>query len=338
MKKTFWLLPVATMLAFVACSSDSSSTSASNEDVPMSSAISEDDGNLSSSSVMSDQEEKSSSSMESSGSLPEANYMIVDKGTYKIEENTLNFQLPQCEVVNGRLVWSKDGGEIYPYLYDYDKSSGLISVVDDEDERMNMEYVGSSFPVGSWIATEEENGIKIGFALESDKNANLVAYYGCFMESALGNKVFDEEYQAVEIIDCETVDVAGMQLKVKSATTSSMSLEYSVGSVSCPIEMNMRYAINETDCKAAYEEYKVDDEAEDEFYFDEYMEEIVSDDACMMSMVLELMKGLCPDGECNFGDFDMPALAKQASASNPAADKIALAKKIAMVVTKAVVK
>lgn len=337
MKKAFWFLPAA-MLAFVACSSDSSSTSASNEDVPMSSAISEDDGNLSSSSVISDQEEKSSSSMESSGSLPEANYMIVDKGTYKIEGNTLNFQLPQCEVVNGRLVWSKDGGEIYPYLYDYDKSSGLISVVDDEDELMNMEYVGSSFPVGSWIATEEENGIKIGFALESDKNANLVAYYGCFMESALSNKVFEEEYQAVEIIDCETVDVAGMQLKVKSATTSSMSLEYSVGSVSCPLEINMRYAINEADCKAAYEEYQNDDEAEDEFYFDEYMEKIISDDACMMNMVLELMKGLCPDGECNFGDFDMPALAKQASASNPAADKIALAKKIAMVVAKAVVK
>lgn len=337
MKKAFWFLPAA-MLAFVACSSDSSSTSASNEDVPMSSAISEDDGNLSSSSVISDQEEKSSSSMESSGSLPEANYMIVDKGTYKIEGNTLNFQLPQCEVVNGRLVWSKDGGEIYPYLYDYDKSSGLISVVDDEDERMNMEYVGSSFPVGSWIATEEENGIKIGFALESDKNANLVAYYGCFMESALGEDVINEDAEYFSVVDCQTVDVAGMQLKVKSATTSSMSLEYSVGSVSCPLEINMRYAINEADCKAAYEEYQNDDEAEDEFYFDEYMEKIISDDACMMNMVLELMKGMCQDENCDFSDFDMPALAKQAPALNPAADKIALAKKIAMVVAKAVVK
>lgn len=338
MKKTFWLLPVATMLAFVACSSDSSSTSASNEDVPMSSAISEDDGNLSSSSVMSDQEEKSSSSMESSGSLPEANYMIVDKGTYKIEENTLNFQLPQCEVVNGRLVWSKDGGEIYPYLYDYDKSSGLISVVDDEDERMNMEYVGSSFPVGSWIAVDEIEGVKASFILESDKNASLVAYYGCLMESALGEDVINEDAEYFSVVDCQTVDVAGMQLKVKSATTSSMSLEYSVGSVSCPLEINMRYAINEADCKAAYEEYQNDDEAEDEFYFDEYMEKIISDDACMMNMVLELMKGMCQDENCDFSDFDMPALAKQASASNPAADKIALAKKIAMVVAKAVVK
>lgn len=87
----FFLLFPAAKLTFVACSSDSSSTSASNEEVPMSSAISEGDGNLSSSSVISDHEEKSSSSMESSDSLPADNYMVIEKATYKIGENTLDF-------------------------------------------------------------------------------------------------------------------------------------------------------------------------------------------------------------------------------------------------------
>lgn len=210
----------------------------------------------------------------------------------------------------------------------------MISVVDDEDEHINMKYFGSSFPVGSWIAVDEIEGVKPSFILESNKNAALVVYYGCLMERALGENVINEDAEYISVIDCETVDVAGMRLKVKSATRSSMSLEYSVGSVSCPIEMNMRYAINEADCKAAYEEYQNDDEAEDEFYFDEYMEKIISDDACMMKMVLELMKGMCTDGECNFGDFDMSALAKRAPARSVAEVRLTSIKKL----TKKVVK
>ncbi len=267
-----WLFAFCASMALVACSDNSSSSSSLNLD-----------GNFE---------------------------IVMEKGTYGYivneEDSSMVFYEPVCkEGKLKNLVWKEkeDKGDSLQVRYNSKKKTASLKV---DDEWESYSYSGSIFPLGIW--REDKNAV-IQEAMRFEKKQEwqtVFSYKGsCFMEDLYAEiedendlvedlkDEFGEDWSEFQVKNCEEATMYDglVSIRILGLEESSGKLQVSYKSKSCPASFTIRYAIEEADCKAAYDEFLLDKSAED-FDFEDYNVVSSVDDYCLAELMIYLHKDL----------------------------------------------
>lgn len=220
----------------------------------------------------------------SNADYEESGYFIVSIGSYELTGTALLFDKGQCEVHDGKLVWSKNG-ELSRIPASLDESEGYLGL-SFSDYSAQYKYIGNSFPVGMFRSSEALAGKIDGVILENDKTVK-------FVMSKKTNCFFDDYGYSVPAdakrIDCNTFEQSGMLWKFKPFEGTSMKSVLSVGKVSCDVEYKIRYPYNEQDCRDAYSDFLKDSSASSTFNFKNYSSQKILDEECLKDLKIELV-------------------------------------------------
>lgn len=256
--KKLWFVPVVSMLAFAACSSESSN------------------------------EPDFGGTGELQGFIP----MSLNAYEMDNDMNVIKVFEPVCKEEKRELVWARTGADTIEYDYKYDSDKGLVYLGEGKDN-IQFDYLGSSFPKGSWrmSSSGDEDGTFIteGMVFESDKVEMGIAYSGnCFLKDIyagqMGGGIFDgdEEDEDSEdtdmsafmkyvTIDCDKMTVGdSVVIKTGSWSRDGVETKYTYGTKSCSNKISYRFAYNEKDCKAAYDDFKENAKSGSVFDFEDY--------------------------------------------------------------------
>lgn len=254
----------------------------------------------------------------------EKNFDIVlskSSYVYKSKDSLLIVKKPVCkEVVDGglkSLEWKKESSEADSVVA-YNKKSRAYMILDDEEDLV-YSYEGNTFPKGSWI-DDSQNSIHYAKIFTADMVKETFQYDGsCFMksfysqlfkdnealvgaESALGEFYLmfgdeeDSELDEKELVDnirvpaCDELTLYDGEVSVRvdqlKESSGKLSLRYK--DESCMISFNLRYANNQGDCRAAYDEYKLDRNGAKAFDFDNYDKVVNYSYNCIAGLVQHL--------------------------------------------------
>lgn len=238
---------------------------------------------------------------------------------YKSKDSLLILKRPECaEGVLGYLVWNKesrDNDSIKAYL----KGGKAYFRYLDEKEWEVLNFEGKSFPKGLYYSADDSRK-SIRFATRIDKKVNEVLQYDgtCFMKSyynsafegnkalsdadnafiAFYSKFLDGEFDKKEAIediranDCDEMTFFGgdvsIELDYLKESSGKIVLKYDKSK--CPIEFNIRYAQNEDDCSAAYEDYEREKSKDEIFDFYDYSVATDYSSYCIERLVLDFKK------------------------------------------------
>ena len=308
----------AALLAFAACDS---SSSASDEQPAQSSASKPNDENP-----------PKSSATTSNGDLPPVSsetviggneigdYLVAGYATYKLADGAISVTHATCAEEGGSLVWNPTGGvETLGYTYDPATNKIVAQFEDDfaPEPNMTFNYLGSSFPVGTW---KEDNGsiIGSGFLFEDGENLQLISFYdkNCLAKTL---ETFAEgELSGGEVVDCNTIAFAGMQLVFTDMGKDYFDYSYVYDDKSCPVHMKTLYENIEADCKNAYAQFQNDEVAASEFDFDDYNTDGELDEDCMTNLLMAFMQDRFNNQDGTEDWDDEGALYKKAAKQNPA--------------------
>ncbi len=240
--------------------------------------------------------------------------IIIDKATYEYiidkEDTMMVVYNAVCkEGTLGNLVWTEKVEEGDTLQVSFNSKKKIVSTKNASDEEWSkFDYEGSVFPLGLWREVDDAI-MQYGMNFTNKKELQFVFGYSgsCFLEDYY--KAYEEES---ELEDTETEEMESMmpatEFEVKNCAEVTMydglvtmkieSLKESSGNISmiykekkCPISFSLRYAKSESDCKAAYDEFLLDKEAE-EFYFDDYSVVLQQDEYCIAELMLALHKDL----------------------------------------------
>ena len=248
---------------------------------------------------------------------------------YDSDDSTLTLTYPVCKVGNlGNLVWKEeDPDSVFKYKSYLDKTTAL-RFEKDITEPARYEFDGGKFPVGFWSAGPNKKGDKFqkGIRFEKgDKVASVIHYSGeCYAQDFKAN-LFEENLaisltekalidfylkfqpadkqeivnkadeenvlKNIRAADCDRLTMYDdlVSIEVDELKESSGELTVSYEDDECSLNFAMRYAINEEDCNAAYDEFKADKDAE-EFFFADYGMKVEYDEYCVAQLVLNLKK------------------------------------------------
>ena len=218
-------------------------------------------------------------------SADDSSYFIADMGSYELKKDALLFTEGQCEVMNGKLVWSKNGPfHVIPALFDESKGTLRLSFKDGVGE---YGYMGNAFPVGEFRAQSSAPGKMDGVVLEKDNVLKFVLFKrdNCFFD--------DYNYSIPEgarRVDCNTAEKNGVLIKFMPLEGTSVKMVYSAGKVTCNYEVKTRYPYNEQDCKDAYNDFLKDSSAAATFEFKNYKTQLIEDEECVKELAAELKK------------------------------------------------
>lgn len=175
-----------------------------------------------------------------------------------------------CEERDGNLEWSPDGGDLVIYEYSYDESLNKFSFKDSKDGVvLNFTFEGT-FPNGTYIGDSlVEGGYPTMFV------ENGIALKGGIYESDCPARIFEEDdgnglNELIDEIGCDYIVLLGIKMGITSWDAEHYVTYYSYGDVKCEEVVRYRFAYLESDCRAAYAEYKNDASAEESFSFEEY--------------------------------------------------------------------
>lgn len=291
--KKLWLASAASLLAFAACSSNSSS--------------SDDDG-------------RSDDSV--------SGYTATYKFNYEITDDSITTYEPVCEEQNGALVWAAKSEDSYTSAYSYDEATGNIDV-----GGMTYKYGGSSFPNGLWTAvnSEDSSAYSNALLLGSGEGSNGVLYTGdCYFKDVLVPEYgLDEGFSTYASllnaeIGCDYISITDASIKMTDQSSDGVTLQFKYGDKSCTNTVSYRYATEKSDCEAAYDEYKNDADASDEFYFDDYST-AQSDTSCMSDFTAYIMTNIAKllvSGSGDSTDIDFEDLINQMTSSTKLQKKL----------------
>lgn len=244
--------------------------------------------------------------------------------SYNSKDSSLTIKRPVCEEGSlGNLVWKKDGEseKLSAYLT---KKTGVLRYSEKKIEKYN--YNGSKFPVGSWTDPDyAKNPIENALKFSSDGKLNFVFSYNgdCFMKDVFSQ--FRSNNEAIEEADSvltnfymsfkpkrdTIVNEKQMLRDIRVATCNEMTMYNGLVKIrldeindsyghlnvsfrgdslaySCGISYKFRYAYNESDCKAAHEEFLVDKYADSTFYFNDYWKEVDYNEYCIAKLIIAL--------------------------------------------------
>ncbi len=265
-----WMLLPAAMLAFVACSDDSSSPT---------------DAETTADETFTTEEGSSAVAYNGDG------IFYTDKGAFDNDslKNEISVYEPVCKVQGDTLFWS-DGrdGEAVKMSYKYNASSKSINVQKGGD-KFSMKFYGDTFPYGQWIEPNAEIGtVYNGFSLHLSGNLSYTKFFGdsCLVDNLVAIKAFPgfPDPSKMEKVDCNTAKYADVEIAFEEYSAGVATLTASKDDEKCKVTIKPRFKALETDCKAAFEDFE-DAEAEGEFDFADYDVDISGDTECFEELV-----------------------------------------------------
>ena len=243
--------------------------------------------------------------------------IVLDKATYEYiaskKDTAMVVYNAVCkEGTLGNLVWKEKEEKGDTLQVSFNSKKKIVSTKNASDEEWSkFDYEGSVFPLGLW--KEGEDAVMQGaMKLTNKKELQMVLSYSgnCFLEDYYKGLEEESELEYTELEGDEEIESMSPmpELEIKSCSEATMydglvtlkieSLKESSGNLSliykskrCPIAYSLRYAKSESDCKAAYDEFLLDKEAE-EFDFDEYSVVLDQDEYCIAELMLALHKDL----------------------------------------------
>ena len=131
-------------------------------------------------------------------------------------------------------------------------------------------------------------------ALEN-MDATLAAFYERFQ--ADGAKVEEKQMLSdIRALNCSELSMYDglVKLKAENFKSSSGTIKVTYAKRTCNVSFQLRYAYEQKDCEAAYEEYKNDTKAAPKFNFDDYYFDVTytgkDDEYCLDYLILDLKK------------------------------------------------
>ena len=250
--------------------------------------------------------------------------MVLSKAHYDYDsdDSTLTVTYPVCKVGNlGNLVWKEEDPDSVFKTTALRFEKGIT-------EPVRFEFDGGKFPVGFWSAGPNKKGDKFQMGIRYDKGDEVVSvihYSGeCYAQDfkanlfednlaiaqtekalidfyfkfqpadkqEIGGKAGEENIlKNIRAADCDRLTMYDdlVSIEVDELKESSGELTVSYEDDECSLNFAIRYAINEDDCNAAYDEFKADKDAE-EFNFADYSMKVEYDEYCVAQLVLNLKK------------------------------------------------
>ena len=247
--------------------------------------------------------------------------IVLSKGNYKYDskDSSMKYLYSVCKESSlGSLVWKKDALDTVEGVAYLSKST-VTEIV--EGDTSKFAFDGKSFPVGIWTGNEEGKIFTVSYDYAKGGSLEkLFRYQGsCFakdlysqlfkgnpaiasMEMGLAQFYSDFKPEGYELdsaemlndvraTDCDELTMYdGMvMVNIDYMRESSGAVKVTYGNSSCDVSFSYRYAESESDCKAAYEDFK-EDENVDKFDFDNYSEYIEFDEYCVAELVLSMKK------------------------------------------------
>ena len=247
---------------------------------------------------------------------------------YDSDDSTLTVTYPVCKVGElGNLVWKEeDPDSVFKYKAYLDKNTAL-RFEKDITEPVRFDFDGGKFPVGFWsVGGKKSDKFQMGIRYDKgDDMASVIHYSGeCYAQDFKAN-LFEEnlaiaqteqalidfylkfqptdkqeiEGKAAEenvlknirAADCDRLTMYDdlVSIEVDELKESSGELTVSYEDDECSLNFAIRYAMNEDDCNAAYDEFKADKDAE-KFNFADYNMKVEYDEYCVAQLVLNLKK------------------------------------------------
>lgn len=244
--------------------------------------------------------------------------VVLDKMSYSYnaKDSMIVLKKPVCKVGTlGNLVWNKadnDSDTLKAYL-----KNSVINVSLNE----KYEFAGGKFPVGLWLNPDESSlAIREARRFTSDNYMQTVFDYegSCFMrdfysqfrkknaalleaDSVLStfymnfqspSNTFDEKraMDDIRVVNCNEISLYDdlVSIGVKYMNESSGKLAVAYKSDTCSIDFGIRYAYNKSDCSAAYEDFKEDKRAKEDFDFEDYWKTVSYNEYCVARLVLSM--------------------------------------------------
>lgn len=214
------------------------------------------------------------------------------KSAYEIdmEKSTLVTYAPVCREQGDSLYWSLKGEKrIATYKFHSQQKSIRL---DFGKEKHSLQYEGNVFPFGTWKDTASTDGVIQGFSVDdtgvisrssffesSCAISNLKSFH--FFENFFGDASFTSE-------DCEVATSSrGYAVTVENVSEEAIEILVSKDEERCALSLAPRFAVNKSDCEAAYAEYKQENGGE-AFAFEDYNLEISGDTECFVNLMESL--------------------------------------------------
>lgn len=244
------------------------------------------------------------SSSGTSGLANETN-LIADKGelVYDSSDSVLTLIFPVCrENAAGNLVWQKQGESVsskkvlvIKNFNPLKKTARLVELGEDDSELYR--YEGNNFPYGLWKEESDVSDVVIDAFWFDEKEGfkDVEIYRGDCLAKDLLEELEDEMDNGFGIDDLKYKNCSELTflngkglLKIRDFSSEVLQLALSYDKIACDFSLKKRYAVYEEDCKAAYEEYLVDDLSDEYFEFDDYDLEFEGDEDCFTELMLKI--------------------------------------------------
>ena len=245
---------------------------------------------------------------------------------YNSDDSTLTVTYPACKEGNlGNFVWREENPDSVVKYKAYRDRDDAVRFDVGKTEPSRFAFDGGKFPIGFWAAPTEKKGGKFQRGLrfsKKDEVASVVHYSGsCYAQDFKANMFLNNSsiamteqelvkfYQMFQPSDKQEVKNGAevltnihdeecdrltmyddlVEIEVDELKEYAGELTVSYESDECPVNFAIRYAVDEDDCKAAYDEFLADKSAE-KFNFADYSMKVEYDEYCIAQLVLNLKK------------------------------------------------
>lgn len=224
--------------------------------------------------------------------LGSSNVLYHEKLYYEIddEKSVIVTYAPVCREQGDSLYWSLKGKKRVGTFDYYTRDKKIV--FDYGKDYYSLIYEGNVFPYGNWKETTDSAGIIHGFTVEKEGILARSTFFTeeCAVSNLKKIGILDNFFEG-ENFSAENCEVAeserGFKVMVNRLQPDFIELKVSKEEKSCMISLAPRYAVDKTDCEAAYAEYKERTRSE-AFSFEDFNLDISGDTECFV----ELMESL----------------------------------------------
>jgi hypothetical protein len=209
--------------------------------------------------------------------------IVYDMGEFAYTNGVFEVTKGLCTSEANHAVWKKvpKTGSLT------DNLNGSAEVDLGEGKSTYYFNVEESFPNGTYYkASTLKDPLVLGFVLDDPyyddvvfvNNECIFQYFGEMKETFADIAEVRAEFINVK---CNELDYGGLAMKYVAHTDTSIDYDVSYGSMVSRVHQGFRYAFNEADCNAAFDEYQKeyeDGETEDLFDFNRYDQRLHADE------------------------------------------------------------
>ena len=180
-----------------------------------------------------------------------------------------------CKEVDYELVWKADNKQEYVVtFFDYSSRDSIEMMIGAASFGMYYDAdLSNPYPAGRLYQADQINAKSInGFVIGYDTYTNVG-----FINTACPVEDLDFADEIMDFLkinggdrvtyNCNSVNAAGVDIKLVSNKPTSVSYSISYEGNKCDLTETLRFAFYEEDCKAAYEDFLIDAEADPSLTF-----------------------------------------------------------------------